>query len=91
MSAASFRAVPAEELSVAPLDDFTLIFHRASGLTPLVTAPAPQILELLAAAAMTREGLLAALVARFDLLDASIDALDARLDELISAGLVVAA
>ena len=91
MSAASFRAVPAEELSVSPLDEFTLIFHRASGLTHLVTTPAPEILALLGREAMTRTGLLAALVDRFDLVDASIDALDARLDELIAAGLVVAA
>jgi PqqD family protein of HPr-rel-A system len=85
-----YRAAPAETLRIVPLDDFTLVFHRASGLTHLVTAPAPEILAALDRP-MTREGLLAALARDFDLADASTAALDARLGELVAVGLVEAA
>jgi PqqD family protein of HPr-rel-A system len=86
-----YRAAPADALRIVPLDDFTLIFHRPSGLTHLVTAPAPEILGLLAAEPLTRDALLAGLNERFDLGDASVAALDARLGELVAAGLVEAA
>jgi len=85
------RAAPADALRIVPLDDFTLIFHRPSGLTHLVTAPAPEILDLLATERLTRDALLAGLNERFDLGDASVEALDARLGELVAAGLVEAA
>ena len=86
-----YRAAPADALRIVPLDDFTLIFHRPSGLTHLVTAPVPEILDLLGGEALTRDALMAGLGERFDLADASAKALDARLGELVATGLVEAA
>ena len=91
MAERPYRAAPADALRIVPLDDFTLIFHRPSGLTHLVTAPAPEILDLLATEPLTRAALLAGLSERFDLGDASVAALDARLGELVATGLVEAA
>jgi PqqD family protein of HPr-rel-A system len=86
-----YRAAPADALRIVPLDDFTLIFHRPSGMSHLATAPAPEILELLAQEPLTRDTLMAQLGDRFDLGDASVEALDARLGELVATGLVEAA
>jgi PqqD family protein of HPr-rel-A system len=86
-----YRAAAAEDLRIVPLDEFTLIFHRPSGLTHLVTAPAPEILELLGESALGRDVLFGRLNERFDLGDASAEALDARLGELVATGLVEAA
>jgi PqqD family protein of HPr-rel-A system len=86
-----YRAAAAADLRIVPLDDFTLIFHCPSGLTHLVTAPAPEILELLGETALGRDVLLARLAERFELGDASAEALDARLGELVAIGLVDAA
>jgi PqqD family protein of HPr-rel-A system len=86
-----FHAEPAEALRIVPLDDFTLVFHRPSGLTHLVTAPAPEILAILAGGPRTRDALLQRLAEAYDLADPSPEALDARLAELVAAGLVRAA
>ena len=86
-----YRAAPTDALRVVPLDDFTLIFHRPSGLSHLVTAPAPEILELLEQEPLARAALLVRLGERFELADASVEALDARLGELVATGLVEAA
>ena len=51
----AYRAEPADSLRIEPLDDFTLIFHRRSGLTHLVTAPAPEILAVLQEGPLTRD------------------------------------
>ena len=91
MAERRYRAAAADQLRIVPLDDFTLIFHRPSGLTHLVTAPAPEILELLGSEALSRDALLARLGAAFELGDASAEALDARLGELVATGLVEAA
>ncbi|HEU4959797.1 MAG TPA: HPr-rel-A system PqqD family peptide chaperone [Sphingomonas sp.] len=86
-----YHAEPAEALRIVPLDDFTLVFHRPSGLTHLVAAPAPEILAALAEGPLTRDALLARLARTYDLADAAPEALDARLAELIAVGLVRAA
>jgi len=86
-----YRAAAAESLRIVPLDDFTVIFHRPSGLTHLVTAPAPQILAALSEEPLTRSALMARLGETFELGDASTEALDARLAELVATGLVEAA
>lgn len=91
MAERRYWAAVAEDLRIVPLDEFTLLFHRPSGLTHLVTAPAPEILELLGESALGRDVLLARLAERFDLGDASAEALDARLGELVAIGLVRAA
>ena len=73
------------------LDDFTLIYHRTSGITHLLTAPAPEILATLGEAGMTLPDLAARLAVQFDIGDADEEALAVRLEELVAAGLVEAA
>jgi PqqD family protein of HPr-rel-A system len=85
---ASYRAADPATLRIAPLDALTLIYHRASGITHIVDAPVPEILETLGGEALTVDALLARLGERFDLRDGEIAALAVRLDELVAAGLV---
>nr|WP_208403919.1 HPr-rel-A system PqqD family peptide chaperone [Sphingomonas insulae] len=75
----------------ADLDAFTAVFHRPSGITHLLASPAPEILAALADGPLDRPALLATLAATFDLADADDEALAARLDELVVAGLIEAA
>jgi PqqD family protein of HPr-rel-A system len=82
--------MPADALRIVPLDDLTLIYHRASGMTHIVAPPAPEILAALGQAPITRDALFAALAAAFDLDGGDATALTARLDELVAAGLVEA-
>jgi PqqD family protein of HPr-rel-A system len=86
-----YRAPPAEALLTADLDAFTALFHRPSGITNLLASPAPEIVEALADAPLDLDALLARLADRFDLADANREALAARLDELVVAGLIEAA
>lgn len=65
----------------------TVVYHRASGLTHVVDSPVPEILEILRTP-MDAAALLAKLSEDFDLIDADIAALAARLDELVQVGLV---
>lgn len=83
-----YRSMAAATLRVVPLDDLTLVYHRASGITHLLAPPAPEILDALAAEPLTSAALLARLSDEFDLGDADPQALLARLEELIAAGLV---
>ena len=83
-----YRAAAPEVLRIVPLDTFTAIYHRASGITHLVAPPAPEILAALRPAGLTRSALIARLAQDYDLLDADEAALAARLDELVAAGLV---
>lgn len=83
-----YRAAAPETLRIVPLDVLTLVYHRASGITHVVDAPVPELLEALADAALTVDALLARLAERYDLLDADPMALAVRLDELVAAGLV---
>ncbi len=75
-------------LLVTPLDIFAGVFHQPSGITHLLTAPAPQILDALRPDGATLSSLMSILETRFGLADADPQALAARLDELIAAGLV---
>lgn len=83
-----YRAVPPETLRIVPLDALTLIYHRASGITHVVDAPVPEMLEALGDDDLSVDQLLARLTERYDLLDADPLALAIRLDELVQAGLV---
>lgn len=83
-----FKAAPPEALRIVPLDALTLIYHRASGITHIVDAPVPEILEALGQGPLSAPDLLARLAERFDLVDADPSALAARLDELIATGLL---
>ena len=53
-----YRMARAESLSIVHLDSFSAVYHRASGITHLITAPAPEILATLGEAGMTRAALL---------------------------------
>jgi len=83
-----YRAAAPETLRIVPLDALTLIYHRASGITHIVDAPVPEIIETLAGAPLSEAELLARLAEHFDLVDADAHALAARLDELVAVGLV---
>ena len=85
-----YRAPPSSALLVEPLDAFTAVFHRSSGITHLLAPPAPQILEALSPEGMSLDDLLARLAGAYDLADGDPQALAARLDELIVAGLITA-
>ncbi len=83
-----YRGPPEDGLLIAPLDEFTAVYHRASGITHLLTEPAPQILAVLGRDGVSLDALLNRLGHDYDLQDADRAALAARLDELIDAGLV---
>ncbi|WP_404369944.1 HPr-rel-A system PqqD family peptide chaperone [Sphingomonas sp. MMS24-J45] len=86
-----YRMARPETLKIVHLDSFAAIYHRASGITHLVTSPAPEILATLGEAGLTRAALLVRLAAEYDLGDADDAALLARLDELVATGLVARA
>lgn len=83
-----YRAAPADTLVAVPLDAFTAVFHRPSGITHLLTDPAPQILAVMGTADMTADAVMARLTKDYDLADADPAVLAERLDELAAAGLV---
>jgi PqqD family protein of HPr-rel-A system len=85
---AVYRAPPSDGLLIAPLDEFTAVYHRASGITHLLTDPAPQILAAVQEGARSLDALLVHLGRDYDLTDGTREALAARLDELVEAGLV---
>jgi len=75
-------------LLIAPLDEFTAVYHRASGITHLLIEPAPQILAVLGEGASSLDVLLERLGRDYDLDDGTREALAARLEELVEAGLI---
>ena len=77
-----------ESLRVAHLDSFMAVYHRSSGITHLITAPAPEIMAVLGEAGLTFAALNERLAADYELGDTDAAALAARLDELVAAGLV---
>lgn len=83
-----YRMARAESLSIVHLDSFSAVYHRASGITHLITAPAPEILAMLGEAGMTRAVLLERLLRDYALGDGDADVLRERLDELVACGLV---
>lgn len=83
-----YRAADPAALLVEPLDGLTAVFHRASGITHLLAEPAPEMLAALACEGLTLAALMARLAADYDLVDAEPEALLARLEELVEAGLV---
>jgi PqqD family protein of HPr-rel-A system len=72
---------------VVELDALVAIFHRPSGTTHLLAPPAPELLDALGEGPSDAATLLARLGEHYDIADASIDAIAARLDELVSVGL----
>jgi PqqD family protein of HPr-rel-A system len=86
-----YRMARPEALRIVHLDSFIAVFHRSSGLTHLLTAPAPEIMATLGEAGLTHAALAQRLAADFDLADLDEPALAERLDELVACGLVSAA
>lgn len=78
-------------LRIAALDVLTAVYHRPSGITHLLAPPAPEMLDALAGATLTADELLDQLAARFELGAVDAAALEARLAELVDAGLVARA
>lgn len=74
-------------LRIEPIDELTLIYHRASGITHIVDSPVPELIAVLAEP-LTLDETLAALAVAHDVVDPDVEALAARLDELVVAGLV---
>ncbi|WP_336298344.1 HPr-rel-A system PqqD family peptide chaperone [Sphingomonas sp. QA11] len=91
MSEPLYRMARAESLRIVHLDTFVAVYHRTSGITHLITAPAPEILATLGEAGMTLAALADRLAEDYDLGDTDAAALAARLEELVAAGLVSAA
>ncbi len=88
---AVYRAPPTDGVLIAPLDAFTAVYHRASGITHLLTEPAPQILAILGEGGLALDALLDRLAQDYELADGTPESLAARLGELVEAGLVEAA
>jgi PqqD family protein of HPr-rel-A system len=85
-----YRAEPADERLIEPLDAMTLIYQRRSGITHIVAEPVPQILAAMGSDTVDVALVAARLATKFDLGDAS-DAravITARLEELASLGLI---
>ena len=85
---AIYRAPPADAVVAVELDPFVALYDRRSGITHLLAEPAPQLLEVLATGPLALDALLARLAEAYDLPDLTDDALAARLDELVAAGLL---
>ena len=89
MAGPLYIAEASDQLKQVELDGLTAVFHRRSGLTHLVAAPAPQILEVLAEPGDV-DDIVARLERQFEL-SAEGDthaAVQTRLAELEIAGLV---
>lgn len=86
-----YARVALSTLRIVPLDQMTLIYHRASGQTHVVASPVPELLEIMDETPADVATLLGRLGERFDVGDPDAAALTARLDELADSGLVVAA
>ncbi|WP_342657521.1 HPr-rel-A system PqqD family peptide chaperone [Sphingomonas sp. NY01] len=90
MAPPRYRAAAPDTLLTAPLDPFVAVFHRASGITHLLTEPAPEILAMLYPDPLTAAALFERLAAAYDLADGDRETLVERLDELVATGLVEA-
>lgn len=86
-----YRAADPASLRIVPLDVLTAIYHRASGQTHIVEAPAPEILAALSSDALDADALLERLARDYALVDPDRAALIDRLEELVAAGLATRA
>jgi len=89
MAGPAYIADPPDAVRAVELDGLTALFHRPSGMTHILAAPAPQILAALAAKAGDAEAILARIGERFEIeAEDPAAAIAARLAELEAAGLV---
>lgn len=86
MTQITYQAEPAAVLCAAELDGLSLLYHRPSGQTHIMVEPMPQILAALDQRPMTA----AELMTEFDVSPADQPLLQARLDELLTTGLIAA-
>lgn len=84
-----YKAEPADQLLVEPLDAMTLIYQRRSGITHIVAEPVPEILAAMGDDALNAAEVAARLAAQFDFEAADAETIVAsRLEELAALGLV---
>jgi PqqD family protein of HPr-rel-A system len=85
-----YKAEPADQRLVEPLDAMTLIYQRRSGITHMVAEPVPEMLAAMGDDAVDAAELVARLSEQFDLGDAgdAESVITARLEELAELGLV---
>jgi len=90
MSGPRYRADSIEKRRIVRLDGLTLLFHRPSGITHILSVPAPEILEALGDEPADAAGIVSRLAARHDMADIAEaePVVAARLSELEAAGLV---
>ncbi len=84
-----YRAEPAEQLLIEPLDAMTLIYQRRSGITHIVAEPVPEILAVMDGDVLDASAVAERLAAQFEIDSEDAKAIVAsRLDELAALGLV---
>jgi PqqD family protein of HPr-rel-A system len=89
MTGPRYIADPPAAMRTVELDGLSALYHRPSGLTHILAAPAPQIIAALAGLAGDAEEILARISADFDPeAEDAPAAIAARLAELEAAGLV---
>lgn len=89
MAGPRYIADPDDLVSTVALDGLSVLFHAPSGMTHIVAAPAPEILDMLRAGPADAAELLRRLRAHYEFEgDEAADAIHARLGELEAAGLV---
>src|SRR3546814_13198134 len=79
-----YARVPAAEIVGVALDDFTALYHLASGITHLVTSPVPELLDVLGEAPLGLVEIAARLAAVFGVEDE--EAVAGRIAALNEAG-----
>ena len=89
MAGSRFIADPEACVDCVALDGLSVLFHRPSGMTHIVAAPAPEILAALREGPADAAELLKRLRAAYDFEgENAAEAVEARLAELEEAGLV---
>ena len=85
-----YRAEPADQRLIEPLDAMTLIYQRRSGITHIVAEPVPEMLAAMGDDSVDVPTLLTRLDERFDLgdHDEAVAVIAARLEELAELGLI---
>jgi PqqD family protein of HPr-rel-A system len=87
MAGIRYRADPTDQVRLVDLDGLTALFHRPSGMTHILAAPAPQILKAIADRPGTLPEILSRLAQFYDIEGTQAE-LQPRLEELVAAGLV---
>jgi len=82
-----YAADPPGARATIRLDDLVAVLHRPSGTTHLLAPPAPELLDALASGPASAEMLLGRLSQQYELIGSEMDAIVARMEELVAAGL----